>query len=283
MKVQLGSFLQSNASYNNLSFRNTRKTSLKCGLALFASSMLFTACNNFKNNHEKNTDKIESTDSNYEDTFKNSSYKVYHYEKARNSVNLSDYDWCETIFPDGRIVRDSAGLKIYISPRGERIVEHKSIDRYGNETITKEFPDGTKIVRKNFFLKNPNENQYTEKIYNKQDILIENKYYNKICLNGSKDKFTTEELYEKYNDNGILLKWITNKKIEPTDTISIYDEQGRIIYDKYKNEHYKYTGEDTIPSISYQIYKGCKCITKYNSDHTAYETYFEASNGTITK
>lgn len=286
MIFKVNSILPNTNTFNRVfSAKNIKTAAKTMGLALAATTMLTTAsCNKKSEPNTTDSAYIESGKFLLDEYCKTSSRRVLHYgNKVGRIVDLDDYDWAETIYPDGSSVRDSAGLKIYITPNGERTVEEVVTDRFNNKITTKNLPDGKKLVRKDFYLKDTQEVLYTEKMYNTKDILISDKYYNKILSDKSKNKFKEEEMLEIFNDNGILLKWITNKDITKSDTVSRYDELGRIIYDFEKNEYYSYKKNNTQPYKSYQMYKGCTRITEYNDKDTIPKIYFVASDGTITE
>ena len=285
MQIRVNNF-SANSNYHRSVFTGKRQnnTMRNAGLALAATTLLTLSCNDNKKND------IDNINQNIEmqDTFLKSEIypsKTYYYTpKEDNVVNLSNYDWSETTYPDGSIKRDSAGYDIHIAPNGARTVTYSEKDDSGNTITTTEFPDGSKYIKTNYNLDDPKEILYTEKKYNKDSVLIENKYFNKILSDSVANEYIVEKSHEVYSDNGILLKWQSNiSNPERDEQNNKYDKLGRLIYDDVKNEKYIYNDNSDIPSYSFSIYDGCKRITEYDEDGSVKKVYFKASDGTITE
>ncbi len=288
MKVGIDAFsFGSKYITSNLRTNKAGKLAKYAGLAFAASTLLMTACGNKNNKDVQPMNNVEKSDSiaKTNGLAKNNSSVCYYYSGSEGeAVNLQNYAWVDRIASDGSIERDSAGYKIYITPDGKRKAIHSKADEFGNTTTTTELYDGTKIVRTDYNLHSPNEILYTEKVYIKDSILIDSKYYNEMASDSLPQKVVVEKSHEKYNDKGVLLSWeSTVSDPERNEINNKYDAHKRLVYDDVKNEHYKYKGSSKTPYSSYSIYDDCKRITLYNDDGTVKRVYFKASDGTITE
>ena len=266
---------------NNISFKSKfgRKIIKNLALGVAATTLLTSSCINKNNNTSKDEFVADTT---YNEA--NNIQKSYHYFPTEDgSVDATNYSWVETIFPDGKILRDSFGYNITISPKGERTVVHTTIDECGNKTTTTVHPDGNRNVHIDYKLDNPSEILYVEKNYRKDGTLKDNKYYNEIPLDSFGVQRSIEQSFEIYDEHEVLLAWVSNVADSARNKkYNKYDKLGRLIYDDIKNERFKYSGKSKIPRISVAYYDDCRRITLYNKDGSVQKTYFKASNGTIT-
>ena len=295
-KIGIANYVNNYQNYNHTTFTGSKSTGLrKAGYAFLAATMLTaTSCTNKSKSENDTTDIISQTEQT--DSFSSSAKKdsnknnqvqrYYHYFPKEEGVTGDQYDWTETIYPDGRIEKDSMGHQITITPEGERTVITTENDDNGNKTVTTDLPDSTKIVQVDYKTNNPNEILHTEKIYWENGNIKESKYYNEYPSDSTdiNSPKITEESHELYNENGVLIFWEINKNDSlPNDSDLVYDKRGRIIYDNLKNEKYLYKGKHKTPYRSISIHNDCQRITEYNKNGSAKKIYFKASDGTITK
>ena len=296
VKVQGNSGKNGKNIQNNTTFKSRPlKIMRNAGLSLVAATILSTvsSCSNFK---QKVSDDTKENQSNTEavDTITtdrgmlqkdNNVQRHYHYFPRENSVDADNYDWSEEIYPDGRVEKDSFGYNISISPTGERTVIHTEIKEFGN-TVTKELPDGTKIVRNNYYTDVPKEILYVETEYWANGKMRERNYYDEHPVNEEEPdgEFVVEKSTYKYNDKEVLLAWETNQiDSMRSEKYNKYDKKGRLIYDDVKNEKYEYKKGAKNPFRAISEYDGCKRITLYNDSGDVKKIFFEAIDGTITE
>jgi hypothetical protein len=264
------------------------------GYTLIAAAMLSLASCNKKNATMTVTteEKAQTTaDAQIRQTTKEpeeekQAVKSYHYDPTDEPLRAEDYRWSETIYPDGRIERDSLGYKIFITADGKRTSIHTETDDAGNTTITTLYPDSAKCVHIDYKTDNPDEIMYTETKYRSNGSVEERTYYNKAIIEDSTNIPQTriETSIHKYNDKDILLMWNSNV----TDSVhsesnNEYDKKGRLIYDDIKQERYEYRGDSKHPFRSVSECDSCRRIKIYNSDGTTNKDYFKAADGTITQ
>ena len=280
---------------------NNKKTSFKgipngrilktYGMVLTAAGMLtLTSCNNKKQDvqSEDLKETVEkkniSSSSDYIEENKVKTYYHY-YPRSNNMISSGDYDWSETVYPDGSIERDSAGYKITIAPDGERTVtKTKRNNKENTTTTTTEYNDGTKVIYIDSETIRPKE-------YVKDSITAENDLSDKIDTKTAvKDSTVTDsiktqkQIYKYYNDKNILLYWhIEVTTSEQNDSTNVYDNQGRLILDCTKNEKFEYKNKRKTPYQSVIEIEGCKRYTIYKKDGSIKSIYFKASDGTVTK
>ena len=283
-----------NKAFHSSPVRMVRNT----GLALAAATMLSTlsSCKFFKKESPDDVvevnSRIEKTDSSYSTVGEyryrdNRIYKSYHYFPTDdNNVKAENYDWSETIYPDGRIERDSFGYKISITPSGKRTVVKTEQDEYGHVTVTKEYPDGTKVVRTDYKTGMPNEVLFVESSFWSNGNLKERNFYNEYPANKNNPdsaKVIEQSLY-KYNENEVLLMWESSEiDSARSEKNNKYDRKGRLIYDDIMNEKYQYKFGSKIPFRAISEYDGCKRIKLFNKDGSIEREYFKAQDGTITE
>ena len=210
--------------------------------------------------------------------------RVYHYYPSEN-VSAENYNWSELVYPDGRIEKDSMGYKIFVSPKGERMVIHTKQDEYGHTTITKEFPDGTKNVHIDYRTNMPNETLYVETNYWPNGNMKEHFYYNEYPANNKEQdgERIIEKSHYQYNENEVLIMWETTQiDSARNESNNKYDKKGRLIYDDVKNEKYEYKLGAKHPYRAISELEGCKRIILLNSDGTVKKEFFKAEDGTIT-
>ena len=273
---------------NNTAFYGSGQNTIRnIKYALLASSALaIMACTARHQQPEKTEEETEISlkDSGIADV--ESPKKIYHYLPKDDIVANDNYDWSETVYPDGRVEKDSLGYQITVTPDGERTVVKTETDSLGNTITTTDFPDSTKFVQTDYNTLKPHEVLRTEQTFWANGNIKENKYYSKHPSDTSDitSPSVEEEEITQFNKNGILIYWKTNCiNPERNDSNNIYDELGRIIYNDIKNEKYQYEGESKTPLRSTSQYKDCMRITEYNPDGTVKKVYFEASDGTVTE
>ena len=273
---------------NKPAFKGSRQIFRTCTMGMTAAALLaLTSCNNKKQDvkSENLTEVVEKKDSTK--TFENTNDKpkryFYYYPRSNNEINSGNYDWSETVYPDGSIERDSAGYKITISPSGERTVIKTQKDNKGNTTTTTtEYNDGTKMVFIDFETKIPVESNDSIK-QNEVGAEIDSTKITKDSVKTDSIK-TQKQIFKFYNEKNILLYWdVETETPERKDSINIYDNQGRLIYDCAKNEKYEYKNKRKTPYLSVTELEGCKRYTIYRKDGSVKSIYFEASDGTKTK
>ena len=277
----------------NINFRSTgNKTLRRMSYALIASAM-FTAAScikNNKNNDVKIKSTIEETDSSYSSTgeyhYKDKVVTYYHYFPKENNMSHADkYDWIETIFPDGRIEKDSIGHKIFIKPDGQRTDIKTEFDKNGNKIITTKFPDGTKFVKTIYKTQKDDDYIRTEKKYRKDGTIKESQFFREYIPDDTtiNKQVVIEKKYQKYNEKGILVYWEASYKgLDRNNSNNKYDKRGRLIYDDFTNEKYYYKGRNKTPYRSESQCEDCLRVTLYKKDGTVKEVFFKASDGTIT-
>lgn len=269
----------------NYSFKGNN-TLRNTGFALAATTLLTGACDTKpqKDTNPINTELCDTTNNKINSDNIGSSKIYYYYPTENGRLDLNKYDWSETRYNDGRIIRDSAGYNILITPNDEKTITYSQEDEFGNKTTTIKYPNGKTFVRTDYKLKNPAEILYTEHTYNKDNVIVESKYYNKMPSDSIPGDFTIEQSNEIRNDEGILLRWESNvRDPERNKSYNKYDKLGRLIYDDEKDEHYVYKNSDQFPKYSYSIYDGCKRITEYDENAAIKKVYFKASDGTISE
>lgn len=287
MKVGFNTCVTNNSVYN-ASFRglSCKKVCKNIGIAAAAATLLTAASCSSKNNTPSGSEIAAQKDSalsvntnlqNPQRVKKN----YYYFPTEDGSITSEGYDWSELVFPNGKIIRDSLGYKIYIEPNGDRTVIHSTTDDMGHKITTTEHPNGTKI-RTDYNVPDSNEILYTEKNFRKNGTIIDNRYYNEIqdTINNTK---TIEQSFEKYNENDVLLYWESNVRDSArNESFNKYDSFGRLVYDDIKNEKFIYEGKKKTPKMSIARYENCKRYTLYNPDGSINKVYFKASDGTIT-
>ena len=278
---------------NNITFRGLSKYK-NVGFALGTAALLsFSSCKQPSPNDivdilttVENNDSMNSTIHEYKFRDERCQKHYHYFPKNNDDFSSSNYDWVETIYPDGRIEKDSLGYQISITPEGERTVVKTEKDDNGNTVITTTLPDGSKIVRTEY---NPTIKGEILSVRNKywpsgkiKEITYLNEYPSDSTNINSKKITEKENLY--YSENEVLLKWETTK-IDPERNIKYnkYDHKKRLIYDDIKNEKYQYKGNSKTPYRSISIYDDCKRITLYDKEGNVEKIYFKASDGTITE
>jgi len=265
-------------------------------MTLSAISLLTAACTNNKT-YTYNTPKTDTVEITYDNNTADSiiaqnsnenekkPVRNYHYAPSEKEVTAEDYSWAETIYPDGKIEKDSMGYKITITPEGERTSVKTETDEAGHTTTTTVLPDGTKVVKTDYKLPRQNEILYTIKTYRPDESLKNSRYYNEYPSDSTENaQRVIEESFEEFNDNDILLRWYSTVKDEArSEDNNEYDNLKRLIYDDVKNETYMYKGQSKTPFQSISKYDDCSRITEYNDDGTIKKIYFKASDGTITE
>lgn len=274
--------------HNNIAFCSSKQTVARnIGYALLASAMLtLSACTDKKQQPDKTEDETEMAWEGSNTTVINAPKTVYHYLPKDDIVANDNYDWLETVYPDGRVEKDSLGYQISVSPEGQRTVIKTETDSLGNTITITDYPDSTKTIKTDYQTKNINEILLTEQTFWANGNIKENKYYNEHPSDTADITSPTvaEQEITRFNENGILIYWETNCiNPERNDSNNIYDNKGRIIYNDIKNEKYLYNGESETPFQSTSQYDDCLRITEYNSDGTIQKIYFKASDGTITE
>ena len=294
MQISFNTFNTNNYRQKSTTFKSSAglKNLRNISLALTSSLMLLSCGHKtdktITNDVVEISSKSEINDSVYaiekevESNGKN--VKKCYYYPTEKAVNAEDYNWSETIFPDGKVEKDSMGYKITITPDGKRTSIKAETDEFGHTTTTTEMPDGTKVIKTDYKLQNPNEILYTIKTLRPNGSLKNSKYYNKYPADSTAANLKiVEESFEEYNENNILLRWFSTVKDEARcEDNNEYDSQKRLIYDDVKNETYMYQGTSTIPYQSVSEYEDCKRITEYNQDGSVNKIYFKASDGTTT-
>ena len=279
---------------NNITFRGLSKYK-NVGFALGTAALLsFSSCKQPSPNDVvdisttiENNDSINSTvhEYKYRD---DRSEKHYHYFPKNSDTELSpnNYDWVETIYPDGRIEKDSLGYQISITPEGERTVVKTEKDDSGNTVITTTLPDGSKIIKTEYKPTVEGEILSVRNTYSPNGKIKEILYFNEYPSDTANIK--SEKIIEKeclhYNENEILVKWESTKiDSERNEKNNKYDRKKRLIYDDIKNEKYQYKGNSKTPFRSTSVYDDCKRITLYDKEGNVEKIYFKASDGTITE
>ena len=270
----------------NVNFNGAKHNILRNMSYAMVVSSLFAAysCINRNNNTNKETDNpgLVIKEQNKNDTQIRKSF--HYFPKDDNNINSDQFDWSETFYPDGRIVKDSLGHLITITPDGERTVIKTEIDQSGNIKITTDYPDKTRVEKTEYKTK-PQEKLYVEKTFWSNGNIKECKYYNEYLDSTSTySKKEIEYSCERYNENGVLLYWDSDiKDPERNKIFNKYDRKGRLIYDDVKNENYKYKGQSRTPYKSISRHEDCERITLYNDSGSVQKIYFKAADGTITK
>ena len=287
---------------NNLSFQavNTVKTAKKVFypvvFGLLAS--VYSCTNTGKSN---NTDELEETntpteqiDSSHsstdklsitEDNKKNKVEKYYHYSPSEKEISSTNYSWVETVYPDGKIEKDSMGYMITISPEGDRTEVKTELDSVGIKTITTILADSDKIVRSEYPPTKEGEILFVENYFRKDGKIKEVHYYKEYPSDSTdiNSQKTVEQEDAYYNEDEVITKWKTSViDSARNESNNIYDRRNRLIYDDVKNETFQYKGKSNTPYRSVSEYHDCKRITMYNKDGSIKEIYFKASDGTIT-
>ena len=279
---------------NNITFRGLSKYK-NVGFALGTAALLsFSSCKQPSPNDVvdisttiENNDSINSTvhEYKYRD---DRSEKHYHYFPKNSDTELSpkNYDWVETIYPDGRIEKDSLGYQISITPEGERTVVKTEKDDNGNTVITTTLPDGSKIIKTEYKPTVEGEILSVRNTYWPNGKIKEIMYFNEYPSDTAniKSKKIIEKECLHYNENEILVKWESTKiDSERNEKNNKYDRKKRLIYDDIKNEEYQYKGNSKTPFRSTSVYDDCKRITLYDKAGNIEKIYFKASDGTITE
>ena len=280
----------------NITFESSSSNVMrKAGMAIAAATLLYsTSCIFPKRSSSNDVISVKSisekTDSSYisigEYHYKNNQVRInYHYFPTDNNIDAESYNWSETIYPDGRIEKDSMGYAISITPEGKRTVVKTEQDEYGNLKVATEFPDGTKIVRIDYNTDMPKEILYEETSFWSNGNKKEHNYFNEYPINKEEpdgEKIIEKSVY-KYNENGVLLMWESNEldSMRSKDN-NKYDKKGRLIYDDLKNEKYEYKFNSKKPFRATSEIEGCKRIKLFNQNGSIKKEYFKAKDGTIT-
>ncbi len=274
-----------NAISSNYTFGSTHVLR-NTAFVLAATSLLTGACTS-KSKEDTNNSNTEICDSindklNLKKNYSSTTYYYYPTEDGR--IDINNYKWSETKYSNGKIVRDSVGHKILITPDGERTETYSQNDKFGNKITTTKFHNGRTRIRTDYKLADPEEILFTEHTYNKDNVVIESKYYNKMPSDSIPGYYTVEQSHEIRNDKGVLLRWESNvRDPERNESYNKYDKLDRLVYDDVRDEHYVYNDSSKIPKYSYSIYDGCKRITEYDENAVIKKVYFKASDGTITE
>lgn len=281
--------------YNKQSFKGYSKKIIRnTSISLITGLLALSSCTNKKANTPQDTfettEKTENIDSFTTSNIENQRQKVqrsYHYfPKNNNIINPEQYDWAESLYPDGSIVRDSLEYKIYISPDGKRTVTKTEKDEFGQDSITTNLPDGTTIIRQYHTPTKNKEIIFTEKTFRPDKSIKEIRFYDEYptdSLHENSSKNIKRSLYQ-YNENNVLIKWESNISTQDSNkNTNKYDSQNRLVYDGLNNETYMYHGDNEIPYHSISENNGCKRITIYDKEGNIEKIYFEASDGTITE
>lgn len=272
------------------------KAAKNMGYMLIAAGLLsLNSCNNTKTPIQNNDDEIENKEyynsassvKSEEQGNSNQIQKSYHYFPKNDDVFTADqYDWVETIYPDGSIIKDSLGYKIYISSDGKRTEVKTEQNEKGMDVITTTLPDGTKIIRQYMTPQNSKSLSYEEKTYYPNGKIKEKEIYNEYLSDslGIRAEKTVENNHYFYNEKEILVKWKSNLIMSDSDSIyNKYDEKKRLVYDNAKKERYLYKGNNVTPYQSVSELDDCKRITLYTDSGTVNKVYFQASDGTVTE
>ena len=277
--------------YNHISFNGlSQKAMRNTGYTLLAATMFTLAsCSN----KQPQTDTVEITKTETKDTVntavdstKKKSDVIYHYFPKDDNIITEEPDWLEKIYPDGSREIDSLGYKIMVSPEGKRTITKTEIDQWGNIITSTDFPDSTKTVKTTYKTLNHNEVLQIEKTYRSNGKLEESRWLNEYPSDSTdiSSPKITEQGYERFNEDEVLLYWESSRKnIEKNDSSIIYDDDNRIVFNERENEKYYYKGSHKTPYTSISEYKDCKRITLYNDSGYVEKVYFEAADGTITQ
>ena len=242
-----------------------------------ASLIAIFSCSNNKQEQSTDTEKTTPAQNKVKnsDTFdeKKQTKTYYHYlPKKDNVVNPDEYEWSETVYPDGKIEKDSMGYKIIIMPEGDRIIV-KTPQEENKDTITvEETPDS--------LINNTTEKNDTTDTIEQRDIEY-------ITINNNETDYdyqnTAKPINKHYNDEKVLLYWESDdSEINKNDSTNVFDNKGRLIYDSVNNEQYEYRGKSKTPYKSINVIEDCTRYTLYNKNGSIKSRYFKASDGTIT-
>ena len=285
---KLKTYTKQNPAFNS---RVSSKAIKGFGMAVAAASILsFASCTNRQNStSDDNTVGADSyiVKNNNPEDFKDEIKHYYHYfPRENNDLQSAPYDWVETIYPNGKIEKDSFEYKIVIEPNGERTATKTTADADGNKIVTTYYPDGSKIECTYYKTKFIDETKYEEKSYwsNKKikSVIFINEYHSD-SLNISSPKIS-EQSIDSYNQNGILIRWDSNvKEPERNEKNNKYDRLKRIVYNDVTQEKYQYKGKKKTPYRSVAEKDGCLRITLYDNEGEIQRIYFKAIDGTITE